>query len=113
MTTCRIGPCGGIRTSQINRSSDADQRSIPLRVRYRNLKSHPLANCTPVTEQFLAFLAEKTAGDGNEVVTLLEDQPAGDETSSPLIILRTTLVAVRGNVFLGNAVNNRANSGPH
>ena len=68
---------------------------------------------SPVTEQFLAFLSEKTAGDGDAVIALLEDEPAGDETSSPLVVFRTALAAISGNVFLGNAVDDRANSRPH
>ena len=66
-----------------------------------------------VTEQFLAFFSEETAGDGDGVIALLEDEPAGDETSSPLVVFRTALAAVSGNVFLGNAVDDRANSRPH
>ena len=34
--------------------------------------------CGPVTEQFMAFFSEKTAGDGDGVITLLEDEPTGD-----------------------------------
>src|SRR5712692_7886869 len=68
---------------------------------------------SPVTEQFLAYLSEKTAGDGDGVIALFEDKPAGDETSSPLVVCRTALAAISGNVFLGNAVDNRANSSPH
>src|SRR5882724_3039556 len=75
--------------------------------------SHPLPTRSPVSEQFLAFFSEKTAGDGDVVIALLEDEPAGDETSSPLVVFRTALSAKSGNVFLGNAVDDRANSGPH
>ena len=67
----------------------------------------------PVSEQFLAFFSEKTAGDGNVVIALLENEPAGDETSSPLVVFRTALAAKSGNVFLRNAVDDRANSRPH
>jgi len=69
--------------------------------------------CSPVTEEFLAFSAEKTADDGNGVIALLEDIPAGNQTSSPLVVVRTALAAVSSNVFLGNAEDDRANSGPH
>jgi hypothetical protein len=69
--------------------------------------------CGPVTEQFLAFLSEKTGGDGDVVIALLEDEPAGDEASSPLVVFRTALAAISGNVFLGDAVDDRANSSPH
>ncbi len=68
---------------------------------------------SPVTEQFLAYLSKKTAGDGDGVIALFEDEPAGDETSSPLVVFRTALAAISGNVFLGNAVDNRANPSPH
>src|SRR5271168_542638 len=74
---------------------------------------HQLAARGPVTEQFLAFLSEKTAGDGDDVIALLKDELAGDETRSPLEVVGTLLAPVSGNVFLGNAVNDRANPGPH
>jgi len=69
--------------------------------------------CCPVTEQFFAFLSEKATGDGDAVIALLEDQPTGDEASSPLVVFRTVLAAISGNVFLGDAVDNRANFRPH
>ena len=55
--------------------------------------------CSPVTEQFLAFLSKKTADDGDGVIALLEDEPAGEETSSPLEVIRTVLAAISGNVL--------------
>ena len=61
----------------------------------------------------MAFFSEKTAGNWDVVIALLEDESAGDETSAPLIFFRTALAAISGDVFLGNAVNYRANSGPH
>jgi hypothetical protein len=48
-------------------------------------------------------VSEKTACDGNEVIVLLEDESAGDEVSSPLVVFRTAFAAISGNVFLGNA----------
>ena len=69
--------------------------------------------CPSVTEQLLAFFSEKSAGDGNVVIALLEDEPAGDKTSSPLVVFRAALASISRNVFLGNAVHDRANSGPH
>src|SRR5882724_11565275 len=75
--------------------------------------SHPLPTRSPVSEQFLAFFSEKTAGDGDVVIALLEHEPAGDETGSPLVVFRTALTAKSGNVFLGTAVDDRANSRPH
>jgi hypothetical protein len=69
--------------------------------------------CSPVTEQFGAFLSEKTASDRDAVIALLEYEPAGDEASSPLVVFRAALAAIRGNVFLGDAVDDRANSSPH
>src|SRR5271157_1576194 len=68
---------------------------------------------SPVTEELLAFLSEKTTGDGDAVIALLEDEPAGNEASSPLVVFRTALAAISGNVVLGNAVDDRANSRPH
>jgi len=56
----------------------------------------------------LAFFSAKTACNGDGVIALLEDEPARDETSSPLVVFRTVLAAVSGNVFLGNAVDDRA-----
>ena len=47
------------------------------------------------------------------VIALLEDIPAGNQTSSPLVVVRTALAAVSSNVFLGNAEDDRANSRPH
>src|SRR5882724_9361125 len=78
-----------------------------------NSSSHPLPMRGPVSEQFLAFFSEKTAGDGDGVIALLEDEPTGDETSSPLVVFRAALAAKSGNVFLRNAVDDRANSRPH
>src|SRR5882672_943474 len=75
--------------------------------------SHPLPTRRPVSEQLLAFLSQKTAGDGDVVIALLEDEPAGDETGSPLVVFRTALSAKSGNIFLRNAVDDRANSRPH
>ena len=69
--------------------------------------------CSPVTEQFLAFFSEKTTGDWDGMIALLKDELTGDQTSSPLVVFRTALAAVRGNVFLGNAVDDRANSRPY
>src|SRR5712671_6925078 len=69
--------------------------------------------CSPVTAKLLAFLSEKTARDGDRVIALLKDEPAGDETSPPLALFCTMLAAISGNVFLGNAVHDRANSRPH
>jgi hypothetical protein len=61
----------------------------------------------------LAFLSEKTTVDGDAVIALLKDEPAGDEASSPLVFFRTAIAAVSGNVFLGDAVDDRANSRPY
>lgn len=69
--------------------------------------------CSLITEQFLAFLSEKTADNRDGVIPLLEDEPTGDQTSSPLEVLRTALATISGNVFLGNTVDDRANSRPH
>jgi hypothetical protein len=68
---------------------------------------------SPVTEEFLALSPEKTADDRNGVIALLEDIPAGNQTSSPLVFFRAALAAIRSNVFLGNTVDHRANSRPH
>ena len=45
---------------------------------------HQLPMCNTVTEQFLAFLSEKTAGDGDWVIALFKNEPAGDETGPPV-----------------------------
>jgi hypothetical protein len=55
---------------------------------------------SPVTEEFLAFSAEKAADGGNGVIALLEDKPAGNQTSSPLVVFRAALAAISSNVFL-------------
>jgi hypothetical protein len=69
--------------------------------------------CTPVAKQFLAFLSKKTADDGDGVIAFLEYKPAGDETSSPLVVFRAALATIIGNVFLGNTIDDRPNSRPH
>ena len=61
----------------------------------------------------MALVSEETAGDGNDVIAFLEDESAGDETSSPLVVFRTALPTISGNVFLRNAVDDCANSRPH
>ena len=66
-----------------------------------------------VAEKFLAFLPEETSGDGDVVIALLEDEPTGYQASPPLVVFRSMLAAISGNVFLGNAVDDGPNSGPH
>ena len=61
----------------------------------------------------MAFFSEKTAGHGDGVIALLEDEFTRDYTSSPLIIFCTALAAIGGDIFLGNAVDDCANSRPH
>jgi hypothetical protein len=75
--------------------------------------SHKLQLCSSVTKQHLAFLSQKTAGNRNAVIAFLKNEFARDKTGTPLALFRTMLAAISGNVLLGNAVNNRANSGPH
>jgi hypothetical protein len=58
-------------------------------------------------------LSKKTANYGNGVITLLEDEPTGEETSSPLEVVRTSFAAISCDVFLGNAVDDSPNSRPH
>src|SRR5437660_11410179 len=70
------------------------------------------ALCASVAEQPLAFFSEKTAGDRDGVIALLENEPAGDKTRSPLIVLGAALATVSVYVLLRNAVDNRANSRP-
>src|SRR5580704_8989561 len=66
-----------------------------------------------VAKQFLALFAEKSAGHGDEVIALLEDQLAGNQTSPPLVVFRAALASIRSDVFLGNPVDNRSNARPH
>ena len=66
-----------------------------------------------VAEKLLAFLTQETADDRDVVIALAEYEAAGNKAGSPLIIFRAALASVRGNVFLGNAVDHRANPGPH
>ena len=61
----------------------------------------------------MAFVAEKTAGDGDGMIPLLEDKLAGDEAGSPLEVLRAALTSISGDVLLGNAVDDGTNSRPH
>src|SRR6266851_5213612 len=74
---------------------------------------HSTCALRPVTEQLLAFFSEKTTGDGDTVIALLEDESAGDQAGSPLVLFRAALAAIGGNVFLGDAVDDRTNSRPH
>ena len=67
----------------------------------------------PVAEKPLALFSEKTPDDGNWMIALRQNVSAGDQTSSPLILFRTALAAVSGNVFLRDTKNDRANSRPH
>jgi len=75
--------------------------------------SNQLPIWSRVTEQFLAFLSKKAADNRDGVIALLEDESAGDKTSSPLVIFGTALATISGNVFLGNPVDDRSNSRPH
>jgi hypothetical protein len=66
-----------------------------------------------VTEKLLAFLAQETADDGDVVIALLEDELAGDEARAPFIKFVAVLASVGGDIFLGHAVDDGANFGPH
>jgi len=66
-----------------------------------------------VTEKFLAFVAKKSADDGDVVIALFEHEPAGDQARSPFINFVAVLAAVSVNVFLGDAIDDGANLGPH
>src|ERR1700728_1579231 len=66
-----------------------------------------------VAEKFLAFLAQETAHDRDVVIAFTEYKPAGNEAGSPLVIFGAALASVRGDVFLRNAVDHRANPGPN
>src|ERR1700751_3676373 len=61
----------------------------------------------------MALLAEKAAGHWNGVTALLENQAARDKASPPFIDFGAVFAAVGGNIFLGNAVNDGANSRPY
>ena len=79
-----------------------DQRTCKRELRILAEKSslHQLPMCSTVSEQFLAFLSEKTAGDGDWVIALSKNEPAGDETGPPLAVFRTMLAAISGNLSL-------------
>jgi hypothetical protein len=66
-----------------------------------------------VTEKLLAFFAQEAARDGDAVIAFAENEAAGNQARSPLVVLVAALAAVRGDVLLRHAVNHRANSGPH
>ena len=53
-----------------------------------------------VTEQFLTFIAQKTANHGYGVIALLEDESAGNEARSPLVLFRPALSTISVDVFL-------------
>jgi hypothetical protein len=66
-----------------------------------------------VTEKFVAFAAEESAGDGDDVIAAFENQPARDQAGAPLVFLGAALAAVRGDVFLGDAIDDGADAGPY
>ena len=61
----------------------------------------------------MAIFSQEAAYDRDEVIALLEDVTAGNKARPPLVEFRAVLAPVRGDVFLGNTVNDRANPGPH
>src|SRR5262249_37537233 len=65
-----------------------------------------------VAEQFVALAPEKASRDGDPVISHLQNEPAGDETGSPFEFVRATSPAVSGDVFLGNSVDDGADSRP-
>jgi hypothetical protein len=58
----------------------------------------------------LALLSEKTPDHRDGVIALLENQTAGYEAGSPLVVIRAVLAAIRGNIFLGNTIDDGADS---
>jgi len=66
-----------------------------------------------ITKKLLAFLAEKAPSYWNDVITLLENILARDKTRPPFVVLRASLSAICGNVFLGNAIDDCSDSGPN
>ena len=55
---------------------------------------------------------QETFEDGNVKTALFEDKFARNETGTPLELLSTVLVAVSGDVFLGNAKHHGSNFRP-
>ena len=66
-----------------------------------------------IAEQLVTLLAEKATNHRDMVIAFLEDQPARYETRSPLVVVRSVLPAVRGNVLLRDAVDDGANPRPY
>ena len=60
----------------------------------------------------MALLAEEATYDGNMMVPLFEHGAAGDEARPPLVEIGAVLAAVGVDVFLRDAIDDRANSGP-
>jgi len=65
-----------------------------------------------VSEEFLTFVAEKASSDGYVVVAFLEDETAGDEAGSPLIFFGAALLAISGDIFLRDSIDDGTDSGP-
>lgn|SRR5262249_5326700 len=55
---------------------------------------------SPVTKQFLTFVAQKAANHGYRMIALLEDEPAGNKACSPLELFGSALSTVSGDVLL-------------
>src|SRR5258708_35986901 len=90
----------------------------PMQVEFRNSGLEPLhamqTQLAPaVAKKFLTFLAKEAASDRNNVIALFEDEFARDQTGAPFIDFVSMLAAVASDIFLRDAVNYRANSGPH
>src|SRR5260221_8502909 len=77
------------------------------------LHAMPMQLAPAVAKKLLAFVAKEAASDRDNVIALLEDEFARDEAGAPFINFRAALAAVGGDIFLRDAVNHCADSGPH
>lgn len=61
----------------------------------------------------MALSAEEASDYRDMVVSLFEDHAARNEAGSPFVEIGAVLAAVGVDIFLGDTVDDRANSGPH
>src|SRR6202041_2434265 len=108
----RLANGAGVSSARLTPWQAGAQRAAPLPFNiYRG--RHGLTARGFVTEKLLTFRAQETADYRDAVIALAKNELARNEARSPLVIIRAALASIRRNVFLRDAVNHRANPGPH
>ena len=77
------------------------------------MNSEPWKRRSFVAEQLLAFLSQKTADNRDGMIPFFKYEPAGNKAGPPLVFVGAALAAKCIDVFLGDAIYNSADSGPH